>query len=431
MGKEQQVVPAQASAPDTAGPAASSGAGGASNSVAQDALKKSGGGGVYVVQKGDTLWGIAHRTYGIGTRWKAIYKANPDKVKQGGDLIYVGTILTLPKLDDAGQVADDGAAGGGQAKAAEPESRTTDFGDFVIYPNDFVGPLPPNGDVQHVVLSTFQKLQADAMADELANPEIMLMEGGMCFDKPQVVTVGGEKVSVSSKSEALLAARYIREIRNDYGIKVDSQAGVDALKKDYTSVPKTELDKLKTKEWEFKELAALHRALSHFAAILGDSRKTSSRSAATQEVGSVSKVDQAVDENTASGTLDTTTLGEYFGDSKNFSMFSAGTDSTVDFADNDKQLEGTAIHEIAHGLMKHEVGGYATALKYWTDKNTKSGDASAEAPVTAYAQTNASEDLSEAVMYYFVDRATLKSKCPIRDAYIDKIVQSWTPKKAP
>ncbi len=34
-------------------------------------------GNSYVVQKGDTLWSIAHRRYGNGQRWKSIHQANP------------------------------------------------------------------------------------------------------------------------------------------------------------------------------------------------------------------------------------------------------------------------------------------------------------------------------------------------------------------
>jgi hypothetical protein len=220
----------------------------------------------------------------------------------------------------------------------------------------------------------------------------------------------------------------LRTIREEYGIDVNSQKGVDAIKASYTDVPESELDKLKTKEWEYKELVALSAALAHFAPILGARRTASSRNGKNQEVDSVSKVDQAIDQDSASGTLDTSTLGEYFRGSSNFSMFSAGTDSTVDFQDNSKQLEGTAIHELAHGLMRHEVRGYAKHLAYWRDRSTASGQAGAEAPITTYGQTNASEDLSEAVMYYFVDRPILANQCPIRHAYIHKIVSSWTPK---
>lgn len=244
---------------------------------------------------------------------------------------------------------------------------------------------------------------------------------------PKVVTIGSEKVNVASADEEKKAKEIIDQIKNDYGIDVSSQKGVDAIKAQYTKVPDSVKDNLQTKTWEFKELVALQKALAHFAPILGDQRKTSSRKDEGQEITSVSKVDQAIDRNSSSGQLDTTTLGEFFSGSKNFSMFTAGTDSTVDFSDNDKQLEGTAIHEIAHGLLKHEVDGYATTLEYWTDKYTKSGKSGAEEPITSYGKTNASEDLSEAVMYYFVDEATLKSKCPKRHELIKKMVESWQP----
>ena len=244
---------------------------------------------------------------------------------------------------------------------------------------------------------------------------------------PKIVTIGTEKVNVASADEETKAKEIIDRIKKDYGIDVSSQAGVDAIKAQYTRVPDAVKNSLVTKTWELKELAALDRALAHFAPILGEARKTSSRKGDAQEVTSVSKVDQAIDRNSAAGQLDHSTLGEFFGGSKNFSMFTAGTDNAGVFGDNAKELEGTAIHEIAHGLLKHEVDGYTTALEYWTDRVTKSGKAGAEEPVTAYGKTNASEDLSEAVMYYFIDQATLKSKCPKRHELIKKMVESWKP----
>lgn len=246
-------------------------------------------------------------------------------------------------------------------------------------------------------------------------------------DYPKVVTIGTEKVNVASADEETRAKEILEQIKKDYGIDVSSQKGVDAIKAQYTRVPDAVKNSLVTKTWEFKELVALQRALAHFAPILGDARKSSSRKGAAQEITSASKVDQAIDRNSAAGQLDNETLGEFFGGSKNFSMFTAGSDSTIDFTDNAKQLEGTAIHEIAHGLLKHEVDGYAKALEYWTDQNTKSGKAGAEEPITEYGQTNAGEDLSEAVMYYFIDEATLKSKCPKRHELIKKMIESWKP----
>ena len=48
------------------------------------------GGGTYVVQKGDTLWSIARRTYGDGQRWREIAEVNgindPSKLRVGQTL---------------------------------------------------------------------------------------------------------------------------------------------------------------------------------------------------------------------------------------------------------------------------------------------------------------------------------------------------------
>jgi hypothetical protein len=56
------------------------------------------GGEEYEIVRGDTLWGIAERTYGHGRYWRDIYRANPGKARDGGNLIFPGTVLDLPSL---------------------------------------------------------------------------------------------------------------------------------------------------------------------------------------------------------------------------------------------------------------------------------------------------------------------------------------------
>lgn len=48
------------------------------------------------VRSGDTLWRIAKREYGDGFRWKVIFEANRDVVRQS-DLLQPGMILKLPR----------------------------------------------------------------------------------------------------------------------------------------------------------------------------------------------------------------------------------------------------------------------------------------------------------------------------------------------
>ena len=50
----------------------------------------------YVVQRGNNLWQIARRAYGVGTRYVIIYSANPDQIRDP-DRIYPGQMFKLPK----------------------------------------------------------------------------------------------------------------------------------------------------------------------------------------------------------------------------------------------------------------------------------------------------------------------------------------------
>ncbi|MDO5055011.1 MAG: peptidoglycan-binding protein LysM [Pasteurella oralis] len=50
----------------------------------------------YVIQKGDTLWKIAEKTYGNGTKYTAIVEANKEVIKDA-DKIFPGQKIRLPK----------------------------------------------------------------------------------------------------------------------------------------------------------------------------------------------------------------------------------------------------------------------------------------------------------------------------------------------
>lgn len=51
---------------------------------------------LYVVKKGDTLWGIARQVYGDGASWTRIQQANPVVLKDP-DLVHPGLVLRIPK----------------------------------------------------------------------------------------------------------------------------------------------------------------------------------------------------------------------------------------------------------------------------------------------------------------------------------------------
>ena len=50
----------------------------------------------YTVKKGDTLWAIAKRFLGSGSRWKEIYNANKSVIGKDPNLIYPGQVLRIP-----------------------------------------------------------------------------------------------------------------------------------------------------------------------------------------------------------------------------------------------------------------------------------------------------------------------------------------------
>ena len=54
----------------------------------------------YTVKKGDSLWSISKQQLGSGARWREIYEANKDVIKDP-NRIYVGQVLQIPGTEPA------------------------------------------------------------------------------------------------------------------------------------------------------------------------------------------------------------------------------------------------------------------------------------------------------------------------------------------
>lgn len=53
-------------------------------------------GTTYTVVRGDTLWSIAKRFYGQGSKWPTIYEANKSVIGPNPNLIFPGQVLVIP-----------------------------------------------------------------------------------------------------------------------------------------------------------------------------------------------------------------------------------------------------------------------------------------------------------------------------------------------
>jgi hypothetical protein len=252
---------------------------------------------------------------------------------------------------------------------------------------------------------------------------------------PRVFTIGKEQVQVNSAEEEAEADQIMSDLKDKYGINLSSAASIKAIKKDYDDVPKKVTSKLKVSVWSMQELRALQEAAGYYAVILGGERKTSTLKGMVQGVTTIGKAKNGIDQGGAKGKLDTTTVGEYFSDSKNLALFDAGTnyidkDYKRDGQVSDVQtsLSATAVHEMAHALVEPmELANWVSTLDYWADEDTKSGKKGAEAPPSNYGKDSAAEDLCESVSMYFINRPQLKKLCPGRDAFVDKVVKAWKP----
>ncbi|MEA2136031.1 MAG: hypothetical protein QOC68_3940 [Solirubrobacteraceae bacterium] len=267
-----------------------------------------------------------------------------------------------------------------------------------------------------------------AVAGLIARAPTFLDRVGMFFGKKTyLATVAGEEVHVASEAEEKDAARIIAAISSTYGIDVSSVKAMKALKGANKSAPKDLVDKIAKRPWLYKELQAIERALAHYAPILGKARAGSTRAAAPQELVAVGKLEERLGEKAGKTVFKPTVMGTYFSASQTFAMYKHGETATPDFSDIDKQIEGTAIHEIAHGIFQYAEADFVKTFDYWLDEDTASGKKGAEPPPTDYGQTSAAEDLAECAMLYFLDRPRLEKDCPLRTAFMDKLVKGWEP----
>ncbi|WFB88570.1 MULTISPECIES: hypothetical protein [Streptomyces] len=308
----------------------------------------------------------------------------------------------------------------------------------------------------------------------------------------------------------------IERIANEFGVRMDSSAGLKAVKGTAPGASQDEMDKVQPLRWERHSLEQVYAALKHYAPVLGPQRAHSNRAGSDQELEAIGSV--------TSGLVDQKTVqqlaGAYFKHFRLVNIYKSG--HKVDRLGSDSEwiqlnsVAWVASHEMAHGLLNYAlrdftknfwegvepplaVDGYVASspeedfreairlllqgpreelrfalraprhakamgalrarlpeafaqrsgesqsdaaariaeelkdeLSWFMEKVnttwTPRGDRyfGKEEPISAYAKTNADEDLAETAMYFFNDRHYLWKHAPERAQFINDLVASWT-----
>ncbi|MFB7293139.1 alpha/beta hydrolase [Actinacidiphila glaucinigra] len=163
--------------------------------------------------------------------------------------------------------------------------------------------------------------------------------------------VAGE--SVDAGDEESHRQVLVESIANDFGIELDSNAGVDVVRSLYPETPEDVLEQVQPREWTLSQLKQLRTALEHYAPILGEMRESSSREGDPQEVKIVALANKGVRQ----GIISSDMGGEYFESEKLVNLYGDVLN------EHRNEFELVATHELAHGLL-----GYAQKSfnkKFW------------------------------------------------------------------
>jgi len=109
VGAEGAVSEAPSAQPETVKPVA--GAGEVAAAAPEElAPKLQNVDGAVIIRRGDSLWRISRRVYGLGVRYSTIYLANQDQIRDP-DRIWPGQVFKVPEKTAHGEAADMKAVG--------------------------------------------------------------------------------------------------------------------------------------------------------------------------------------------------------------------------------------------------------------------------------------------------------------------------------
>ncbi|MFB7293137.1 hypothetical protein, partial [Actinacidiphila glaucinigra] len=227
---------------------------------------------------------------------------------------------------------------------------------------------------------------------------------------PTVITVNPILFMKSGLEKERL--RLIQDLENDFGIQLNSRAGVTAERLRHQDAPINVLNEVQPQDFTLPILRGLRAAAGHFEQILGKRRAGSARRGVAQEIKTVGAVTWAL----AGSQISPTVLGRYFEQSRLFNLYisaprtSINVNGTASEVSDDIQYRAT--HELAHGLL-----GYAQS--HFTDRLW--GDQEPPPVINGRTTENPERDFEFSIQAYFFDTELLASRWPRRYAFVNKL----------
>ncbi|MEV5521997.1 hypothetical protein AB0N43_16215 [Streptomyces pseudogriseolus] len=365
-----------------------------------------------------------------------------------------------------------------------------------------------SGQTRHESAHTSEAVAADHVAAPHQFPESTDPQTNTAVAELDV----GQSGDVTDTEQQALTER----IAHEFGVRIDSGAGIKAVRDTAPGTPIDEMDKVQPLRWEPSSLEQVYAALKYYAPVLGPQRAHSDRAGSDQEVEVIGSVTSGLVDKRAIHQL----AGAYFKRFRLVNIYKSG--HKVDRPGSDPEwmrlnsVGWVVTHEMAHGLLNYALPDFTK--KFWegieppltVDGHVASSpaedfreairivlqgpkeklrfalgsprhakamgalrtrlsevfaqrpdesvtDAAAriaeelkdelpwfisrlsttwthngdrffgkEEPISAYARTNADEDLAETAMYFFNDGPYLWKHAPERAAFVNGLVASWT-----
>ena len=208
------------------------------------------------------------------------------------------------------------------------------------------------------------------VGQELRGAVLKIAEVELSARRPAVVWIGRERVRVASEDERKDAERIMNEARSKYAITFDSIASRRASREYWGVGGKVTDNRLKAvavEVWDYKEVKAFEKAFTHFAPILGDARRASTRAKTAQETATVGKLTISPDDDPA--VKEDRTRGEHFPDARDAVLYPPDPDLS---ASDPNYFELHATHELAHGAFAAQLDAFMKATGWWRAKYVRS-----------------------------------------------------------